>query len=165
VKKRGNAAPAPSAPLLLALMYFGVGYFCVIRSVFRWFRCFSIDIYIRTHYHFSTFFWALANGYPSAKFPPSSQQETIRRANFFARNPFVCLLEPKTCQNVFGILPRFFENLLMSENSGVSAEGWDKTRTGYLPTVDLLQPFKYRNSRGIVFLVRTSSSHTELVDR
>jgi len=53
----------------------------------------------------------------------ANKQETIQRASFFARNPFVCSLEPKTCQNAFGILPRFFENLLMSENSGVIAEG------------------------------------------
>ena len=45
-------------------------FWVVFQSVFSMISGFSIAVYIRIHYYFSTFFRVLASGPPSANFPP-----------------------------------------------------------------------------------------------
>jgi len=70
----------------LPSLYFGICYFfgfsrllffCVFRSVFRWLRFFCIAIQYRICYCFSTIFWVLASGLPSAKFPMAQTSSYI----------------------------------------------------------------------------------------
>ena len=64
----------------LRSLYFGIYYsFSFRRLLFflRFWECFpvisgfSIAVQYRVYYRFSTIFWVLASGHPSAKFPPS----------------------------------------------------------------------------------------------
>jgi len=59
---------------VLVFFWFSVGccFYCVFRSIFRWYRVLSIAIHIRILHHFSSFYWvlAVAHGPLSTKFPP-----------------------------------------------------------------------------------------------
>jgi len=79
VKLNVKAGPLPSLHWVFTILLVSVGccFFCVFSRAFRWFRVFVQPFKYRIYYYFSTIFWVLASGLPSAKFPLAQTSATL----------------------------------------------------------------------------------------